>query len=127
MSWKRVTVREWGGPEVLEIERLDALPEPASGEALVRVKAAGVGYTDTIVRRGKYIDYKGGLPVTPGYDLAGEVVALGPGAAGPSPGTAVCDMPMHGSYAEYVVRPAADLIPIPDGVAMIHSAANTTR
>ena len=117
MSWKRITVREWGGPEVLQVEQPDVLPRPASGEALVRVTAAGVGYTDTIVRRGKYIDYKDGLPVTPGYDLAGEVVALGPDTDGPPPGTAVCDMPMHGGYAEYAIRPAADLIPVPENVS----------
>ena len=116
MSWKKITVREYGGPEVLQVEEMDALPQLGPGEALVKVEAAGVGYTDTIVRRGKYIDYQGGLPVTPGYDLAGMVVSLGEGCVGPAPGTAVCDMPMNGSYAEYVVRPAQDLIPVPDGV-----------
>ena len=117
MSWQRIRVRDWGGPEVLQIEELDDLPSPGPREALVRVQAAGVGYTDTIVRRGKYIDYKDGLPVTPGYDLAGEVVALGSDTQGPAPGTPVCDMPMHGSYSEYVIRPAQDLIPVPGGVA----------
>ncbi|AIT80036.1 alcohol dehydrogenase catalytic domain-containing protein [Novosphingobium pentaromativorans] len=117
MNWKRIVVREYGGPERLEIEELDTVPTPGRGEALIGIDAAGVGYTDTIVRRGKYIDYKGGLPVTPGYDLAGTVIALGEGVSAPAPGTTVCDMPMNGGYAQYAVLPAKDLIPVPQGVA----------
>lgn len=117
MTWCKILVEEWGGPEVLRVQTLEELPSPGPGEALVRVDAAGVGYTDTIVRRGKYIDYKDGLPVTPGYDLAGEVVSLGPETEGPAPGTPVCDMPMNGSYARYVIRPARDLVPVPSGIA----------
>ena len=117
MSWNRIRVSQWGGPEVLHLETLDAIPVPAPGEALVRVEAAGVGYTDTIVRRGKYIDYKGGLPMTPGYDVAGTVVSLGEGASGPAKGTAVCDMPMNGGYSRYICRPADSLVPVPEGVS----------
>ena len=121
MSWNRVRVSQWGGPEVLHLETLDTIPVPAPGEALVRVEAAGVGYTDTIVRRGKYIDYKGGLPMTPGYDVAGTIVSLGEGASGPAPGTAVCDMPMNGGYARYICRPADSLVPVPEGVSFVQA------
>lgn len=117
MSWKRITVQHYGGPERLRIEEVDALPQPGPGEVLIKIEAAGVGYTDTIVRRGKYIDYKGGLPVTPGYDIAGTVVATGHGVETPTVTSAVCDMPMNGGYAQYIVRPAADCIPVPGGVA----------
>jgi NADPH:quinone reductase-like Zn-dependent oxidoreductase len=115
-GYEKIVARRFGGPEVLEIERERALPEPAEGEVRVRITAAGVGYTDTILRRGKYIDYKGGLPLTPGYDFAGIVDKLGPGVSALSVGQLVADMPMNGSYSQYIVRRAVDLAAVPDGI-----------
>ncbi len=114
--YRKVVGRNFGGPDVLEVVEIDQLPEPGAGEARVRVEAAGVGYTDTIVRRGRYVAYKGGLPVTPGYDMVGVVDKLGSGVSGVQVGQRVADMPVSGSYSEYMVRPARDLVPVPDGV-----------
>ncbi|WP_240653481.1 zinc-binding dehydrogenase [Sphingomonas crocodyli] len=116
-GYDKIVARRFGGPEVLEIEHVPALPEPGAGEARVRVEAAGVGFTDTILRRGKYIDYKGGLPLTPGYDLIGIVDALGEGVTGLRVGQRVADMPMNGGYSQVFVGPAENLVPVPDGIA----------
>ncbi len=114
-TYDKILAEQYGGPEVLKVTT-EPLPEPGPGEARVRIEAAGVGYTDTIVRRGRYREYKGGLPVTPGYDLVGTVDAVGPGVTGVVPGQRVADMPIHGSYSQYAVRPARDLLPVPDGI-----------
>jgi NADPH:quinone reductase-like Zn-dependent oxidoreductase len=119
-GYDKIVARNFGGPEVLELVHFDDLPEPGEGEARVRVEAAGVGYTDTIVRRGRYILYKGGLPVTPGYDMVGVVNKLGAGLTGESPelhiGGRVADMSVHGGYSQFILRPARDLIAVPAGV-----------
>ena len=116
MAWQRIIADRYGDPDVLEVRDIASVPELGAGEALVRIDAAGVGYTDTILRRGKYVDYKGGLPLTPGYDFAGIVERLGAEATAPAVGTRVCDMPMNGAYGEYLVRPANGLVVVPDGV-----------
>lgn len=115
-GYRRIVAREYGEPDVLEIEHVDRLPEPGPGEARVCVEAAGVGYTDTILRRGRYALYKGGLPLTPGYDMVGVVDALGQGTQGIAVGDRVADMPVHGGYSQYLIRPAHDLVPVPVGV-----------
>ena len=68
-----------GGPEVLQPARLP-VPVPQRGEILVRVKAAGVNRPDVLQRQGAYPPPPG-APLTPGLEIAGEVVALGEGGA----------------------------------------------
>lgn len=75
-----------------------------------------MGYTDTIVRRGRYIDYKGGLPLTPGYDVVGIVDRIGPGETDLRMGDRVADMSVAGAYSHYMIRPLETLIQVPDGV-----------
>jgi NADPH:quinone reductase-like Zn-dependent oxidoreductase len=115
-GYDKIVAEEFGGPDVLKLVHIDNLPEPAAGEARIRVEAAGVGYTDTIVRRGRYIDYKGGLPLTPGYDVVGIIDKIGPGESALKVGDRVADMPVAGAYSRYMIRPLDTLIPVPDGV-----------
>ena len=114
MPWQRVTVRRFGGPEVLELETVDAVPEPGRGEVRVRVLAAGVGFTDTFIRRGRYPDFKGPLPFTPGYDLVGTVEATGPGVTRFAAGQRVAELCVTGGYAQLAIRPERDLVPVPE-------------
>src|SRR6266511_3936156 len=76
---KRVVVDRFGGPEVLKIVE-DDVPRPGPGEVLVRVLAAGVSFSDALMRAGAYL---GGpkSPFTPGYELVGVVEELGPGCS----------------------------------------------
>ena len=74
---KRVVVEHYGGPEVLKIVE-DEDPRPGPGEVRVRVLAAGVSYTDAMLRVGSYLGVPK-PPFTPGYELGGVVEELGPG------------------------------------------------
>jgi hypothetical protein len=68
-------------------------------------------FTDTFIRRGP-------LPFTPGYDLVGVVETTGPGVTAPREGRLVADLCVVGGYAQYAIRPARFLVPVPKGVAL---------
>lgn len=112
-GYDRIIAKQFGGPDVLEIDHIPVLPLPGEGQVRIRVEAAGVGYTDTILRRGRYIGYMGGLPLVPGYDVVGRVDALGEGVMHIRPGERVADMSVSGAYAQYMLLPASDVIPVP--------------
>jgi NADPH2:quinone reductase len=117
-TYRRVLATRQGGPDVLELVE-EPVPEPALGEARLRVLAAGVGFPDILMREGTY---PGGpaWPFTPGCDVVGEVEAVGPGVTGVRPGDRVAALTYYGKvfggYAEVVCLPADYLIPVPDGV-----------
>lgn len=116
MVWQHIRIDAFGGPEVLRLANEEALPEPGPGEARIKVLAAGTGFTDTFIRMGRYPDFKGPLPFTPGYELVGVVDALGDGVSGPAVGTLVADLTVVGGYAQYALRPAAGLVAVPANV-----------
>jgi NADPH:quinone reductase len=89
---------------------------PGPGEVRIKVLAAGTGFTDTFIRRGRYPDFKGPLPFTPGYDVVGVVEETGPGVPAQLAGQLVGDLCVVGGYAQYAIRPARFLVPVPDGV-----------
>ena len=91
-------------------------PEPGAEEVRVRVLAAGTGFTDTMIRRGRYPDFKGPLPFTPGYEIVGVVENCGPGAPASLQGQTVADLCIVGGYSQYAIRPARFLVEVPDGV-----------
>jgi putative PIG3 family NAD(P)H quinone oxidoreductase len=118
---KAIAIREPGGPEVLvpvEIER----PEPRHGEILIRVEAAGVNRPDTIQRMGLYPPPPG-APATPGLEVAGEVVAVGPGVTLWKTGERVCALLGGGGYAEYATVHESHALPIPRGFSALEAAA----
>jgi NADPH:quinone reductase-like Zn-dependent oxidoreductase len=116
MPWQHLQISRFGGPEVLEMAQEDSIPEPGTGEVRIKVLAAGTGFTDTMIRRGRYPDFKGPLPFTPGYDLVGAVEKAGPGVTSPIEGQRVADLCVVGGYAQYAIRPAHFLVPVPDGI-----------
>lgn len=91
-------------------------PDPGPGQVRLRVLAASVQFTDTLIRRGIYPGLRARPPFTPGYDVVGEVDALGPGVMGLAPGDRVADLTVTGSYARYLLRDAAGLTPVPAAV-----------
>lgn len=110
-----------GGPEVLQpVER--PVPVAGPGEVLVRVAAAGVNRPDVLQRQGKYPPPPG-APSILGLEIAGEVVALGAGVDTAMLGIRVCALVAGGGYAEYCVAPAAQCLPVPDGLSLIEAAA----
>ncbi len=110
-----------GGPEVLE-PFTRPVPQPGEGEVLIRVHAAGVNYPDVLQREGRYPPPPG-APEEPGLEVAGEVVATGPGAMRWKVGDRVCALITGGGYAEYCVAPAANCLPVPKGLSMEEAAA----
>jgi NADPH:quinone reductase-like Zn-dependent oxidoreductase len=113
MAWHSIRIARFGGPEVLELAEDQAIPVPGSGEVRIKVLAAGTGFTDAFIRRGRYPDFKGPLPFTPGYDLVGVVEATGPGVPASLSGQLVADLCVVGGYAQYAIRPARFLVPVP--------------
>ncbi len=114
-----VVARDAGGPEVLQYtERPD--PEPAPGELLVRVAAAGVNFIDTYRRRGVYRTQH---PHVVGVEGAGTVEALGEGVTGVAVGDEVAWHDAPGSYAELVTVPAAQAVRVPAGLDLTVAAA----
>lgn len=120
-TMRAVEITEAGGPEVLRVgER--PVPEPGTGEVLIRVSAAGVNRPDVMQRLGLYPPPPG-APDIPGLEIAGTVVATGADAGGAPPGSAVCALVAGGGYAEYCVAPAPLCLPIPEGLSHVQAAA----
>ncbi|WP_262391450.1 medium chain dehydrogenase/reductase family protein [Nocardiopsis sp. CNR-923] len=79
------------------------------------MEATGVSFAEQQMRRGKYFDQPP-FPFVPGYDLVGTVEATGPGTDTTLVGRRVAALTKTGAWAERVALPAADLVPVPDGV-----------
>jgi putative PIG3 family NAD(P)H quinone oxidoreductase len=118
---KAITVPEPGGPDALVLTDVDT-PEPAAGEVLVRVAAAGVNRADTLQRQGHYPPPPGASDVI-GLEVSGTVEALGEGVEDWAAGDEVCALLSGGGYAEYVAVPSGQLLPVPEGVTLADAAA----
>jgi len=116
-----IEIIAYGGPEVLQ-ETRGPVPQAGPGEILIRVHAAGVNRPDVVQRQGFYAPPAGASAI-PGLEVAGEVVALGQGAARWRVGDAVCALVAGGGYAEYVNVPAEQALPVPRGLSLEEAAA----
>jgi len=122
MTMKAVVISSPGGPEALELREVEDLPAPGEGEVLVQVAAAGVNRADTVQRQGKYPPPPG-ASLYPGLECSGTIVALGPNVPSRwAVGDQVCALLTGGGYAEKVVVPAGQLLPVPEGVSLTDAA-----
>jgi NADPH:quinone reductase len=110
---KAIQVREHGGPEVLTFTEVDR-PEPGPGQVLVEVSAVGVNFIEVYHRTGLY---PMPLPMIPGGEGAGRIVAVGDGVDAARIGQRIVTTNLMGGYAEYALAPADRVIPIPDPVS----------
>jgi NADPH:quinone reductase-like Zn-dependent oxidoreductase len=137
---RAVRLNEIGGPQNLHIEEIEQ-PKPGSGEVCVKIERAAFNRRDVFISQGLYPGIK--LPVTPGSDGAGTVAALGDGVPGPAVGTEVVidpqigwdeagkkhaggsllGMPADGTFAQFVVVPAANVHPKPASLSWEEAAA----
>jgi 2-desacetyl-2-hydroxyethyl bacteriochlorophyllide A dehydrogenase len=146
---RAIVMRRHGGPDVLVAE---TVPDPVAGwgEAVIRVRSVAVNRLDCLVREDAGHAYNARLPLVPGYDVAGDVVALGPGSAPVRRGDrvyvhydyacgrcAACfegdeslcadyglmGVDHDGGYAEQVLAPVANLFRLPDGLDYATAAA----
>lgn len=120
-SMRAIEITAPGGPEVLRpVSR--PVPVPGVGEVLVRVAAAAVNAPDMAQRRGSYPPPPGASDL-PGLDIAGTVVAHGPGVDAPAIGSEVCALVTGGGYAEYCTAAAALCLPVPAGLSLLQAAS----
>lgn len=116
-----ITIPEPGGPEALVWDEVPD-PVPGEGEVLVDVVASAVNRADIMQRQGFYDPPPGASPY-PGLECSGKIAALGPGVSGWAVGDEVCALLAGGGYAQKVVVPAGQLLPVPEGVDLRQAAA----
>jgi NADPH2:quinone reductase len=116
-----IAIRAPGGPDMLVPEQRP-VPPLADGEVLVKVAAAGVNRPDVMQRQGLYPPPKGATDI-PGLEIAGEVVALGPGVTRWKLGDTVMALVVGGGYAEYCPAHESHCLPVPDGLSLAEAAA----
>ena len=110
-----------GGPEVLR-SAVRPVPVPGQDEVLIKVAAAGVNRPDVLQRKGAYPPPPGASDI-PGLEIAGTVVAAGPGAGAILVGKQVCALVTGGGYAEYCVAPVGTCLPVPEVLRLTEAAA----
>jgi NADPH2:quinone reductase len=109
-----------GGPEVLQLDEIP-LPAPGPGEVRIALRFAGVNFIDTYFRSGLYDP--GPLPARVGKEGAGVVTAIGEGVTSPRVGDRVAFWSATGSYADEVLLPAGQALPLPSGLSFEVGAA----
>jgi NADPH:quinone reductase len=97
-------------------------PEAGAGQILIKVAAAGVNRPDILQRMGGYPP-PAGAPLTPGLEIAGEVVALGTGVKRYRLGDKICALVPGGGYAEYCIAAEDNALPVPNGFSLVEAAA----
>lgn len=120
---REVVITKRGGPDVLQVrEAPDPIPGP--GQVRIQVAAAGVNFADTMARAGLYEDAPP-IPCVVGYEVAGTISEHGEGVDSEAlpVGSRVMAGTRFGGYAEQVVVPQADAIPLPDSLSFEQGAA----
>ncbi|WP_186758493.1 NAD(P)H-quinone oxidoreductase [Echinicola salinicaeni] len=119
---KAVIISKPGKPEVLKVQERD-IPKPKAHEVLIKVKAAGINRPDIIQRKGFYPAPPDAPADIPGLEVSGTITAKGPDVEHWQIGDEVCALIAGGGYAEFVCAPAAQCLPIPEGVSLIDAAS----
>lgn len=124
---RRVVIHKPGGYERLCMASAPD-PEPDPGEVRVKVRHIGVNYADCVIRMGLYASAKQlvGWPITPGFEVAGEIDALGAGVADLSVGDPVIGLSLFGGYATRLVLPRAQVFARPAALDSPQAAAVPT-
>lgn len=120
---KAILCKEYGPADKLVIEDVPS-PEVKGRGVKVRVKAAGLNFPDTLIIEGKY-QLKPTMPFAPGGEMAGEVIDVGDKVTRFKPGDRVAGLTGYGAFAEEVVVPEQNLLPVPDGMSDEKAAAFT--
>ena len=117
---RQVWITRVGPPEVLQLREAPD-PSPGPGEVRIRVKASGINFADIMARLGLYQDAPK-LPTVVGYEVAGDIDAVGAGATR-AVGEKVMALPHFGGYSDVVCVPEGQVIPLPDGMSYDEGAA----
>jgi NADPH2:quinone reductase len=117
---KAIQIQATGGPEVLTLAEVP-VPVPGAGQVLIKIAATGINFIEIYFREGRY---KAPLPLIPGSEAAGVVEAVGDGVTGFAVGDRVASTAVLGSYAEYALVPAAQLVAVPAELDLKLAAAS---
>lgn len=120
-TMRAVDIPRFGDADVLTLGD-HPLPQPARGEVLLRVAAAGLNRGDLVQRQGNYPPPPG-ISLVPGLEVSGTVAALGEGVTRWRLGDEVCAIVAGGGYAQYCVAPQGQCLPVPQGVSLVDAAA----
>ncbi len=136
---RRIVATKSGGPEIFRLIEEDK-PKSTGEEVCVRILAAGVSFADVLMREGVYNGMPK-FPFTPGYDIVGIVDSIGDNVSAVNPGDYVAALSFTGGYADYILLPQEELVPVPSGIdaaeavslvlnyvtayQMLHRTANT--
>ncbi|MGZ4619498.1 MAG: NAD(P)H-quinone oxidoreductase [Frankiaceae bacterium] len=116
-----VSVPSPGAAEVMSWSQAADPAPPGPGEVALDVAASAVNRADVLQRQGHYPPPRGASPIL-GLECSGTVAATGPGVTGWNVGDAVCALLSGGGYAERVVVPAGQLLPVPGGLSLVEAA-----
>jgi NADPH:quinone reductase len=119
MSMQAIRIHDYGGPDAMRLEEVP-VPDPGAGQVRVRLEAVGVNFIDVYLRTGAYPSE---LPMTPGREGAGVVDAAGSGVTGVQEGERVAFAMVPGTYAQYAVVNAGEVVAVPAGVSSEQAAA----
>jgi NADPH:quinone reductase-like Zn-dependent oxidoreductase len=125
---RKVVIHRPGGHERLTVADAPT-PTPGPGELRIDVAAIGVNYADCVIRMGLYASAREmvGFPITPGFEVAGTVSALGPDLGDTwSIGQQVFAVTLFGGYAEQLVVPATQTFAVPRGLSLAQAAGLPT-
>jgi synaptic vesicle membrane protein VAT-1 len=117
---RQIWIPRFGGTEVFEVREAPD-PEPKAGEVRIRVAGAGVNFADLSARAGLYSDAPP-APLVVGYEVAGEVDALGSGVEGLKVGDRVMSVTQFGGYSDVVCVPEYQVAPVPSGKDLVEAA-----
>ena len=112
---KALICSQYGPPENLSVQDMPD-PQPAAGQVVVRVRAAGVNFPDALIVQNLY-QFKPTPPFSPGGEMAGEVLAVGAGVTRFKAGDKVIALTIWGGFAEQIVAKQEQLIPMPPGLS----------
>lgn len=115
MKYKSVVLTKRGGPEVLQVEE-KTLRSPQNKEVQISIKACGVGRTDVAMRYG-YYPFAPKIPFVPGYEIVGEITAIGSEVSQFKTGDLVAALTVYGGYSEFIILKEEDLISVPKDIA----------
>lgn len=114
-TMKALRISRYGGPEAMELVHIP-IPEPKPGEIRIKVEAAGLNYSDIMIRQGTYVDPTT-LPYYLGREACGLIEKIGPGVKGFEVGQRVVATAAGGAFAEFLCTGAAGLLPCPVGMS----------
>ncbi|HMO41535.1 MAG TPA: zinc-binding dehydrogenase [Saprospiraceae bacterium] len=115
-TMKQVQLNQYGSPDVLKLVETN-IPQPKTGEVVIKVEAIGVNYSDTLRRRNQYFQPTP-LPYVLGSEAVGQIISIGEGVTEPFAigATVLAMLPFGGGYAEYVLAIAQYCVPLPPNI-----------